>query len=548
MEEGKLVPQQGPQWTFLSTKADVAIYGGAAGGGKTWALLVEPLRNIENPRFGAVIFRQTYKQIRDEGGLWDESQEIYGNLDGISARPYPQSCVWQFDTGARISFSYLRYDEDVNNYKGAQIPFIGFDQLEDHTEKQFFYMLSRNRSKCGVIPYVRATCNPKPDSWLSHLLQWWWDPDTGYAIPERSGVVRYFFRTPQGEIDWGDTKREIIERNHNTFHMLSETTGFAPEIFVKSFTFIAANVYDNKVLLQANPQYLANLMSLDHVSREQLLHGNWKVRPEAGKVFNRAWFGIVPAAPAGGITCRFWDFAATEKKMAKDDPDFTAGVKIRHVDGIWYVMDCEDFQEGPTETDKRFKNIIQQDVAESRRQNTTYLSRWEYEPGSSGKRENVRLMQMVATIVADAKGVRPTGSKIERARGLAAQAEAGNVKLVEGDWNEHWLTHMHHQPDWDHNDIMDGGSGSYNSIVDYMNEQLQKGSAGSVQKKTEEEQAAADPNHYVTLKYLGQRAFILPIQGGGSWSVSEGWEKLVERDLGTTIANRFPQFFTVEGE
>ena len=129
--EGDLRPQQGPQWRFLATSADIAIYGGAAGGGKTWALLVEPTRYLWNKDFGAVIFRQTYKQIRDEGGLWDESLKIYGGIDDYPARPYPQTCKWLFQTGARISFSYLRYDIDTENYKGAQIPFIGFDQLED---------------------------------------------------------------------------------------------------------------------------------------------------------------------------------------------------------------------------------------------------------------------------------------------------------------------------------------------------------------------------------------------------------------------------------
>lgn len=509
---------------------------------------MEPVRHLKNPRFGAVIFRQTYKQIRDEGGLWDESQEIYGNLAGISARPYPQSCVWQFDTGARISFSYLHYDEDVNNYKGAQIPYIGFDQLEDHSEKQFFYMLSRNRSLCGVIPYVRATCNPKPDSWLSKILQWWWDPETGYAIPERSGIIRYFFRTPEGTVSWGDSKKEIIQRHYEIFSALSQSTGFPPETFVKSFTFIAANVYDNKILLKNNPQYLANLMSLDFVTREQLLHGNWKVRPEAGKVFNRAWFGIVPATPAGGIICRFWDFAATEKKMAKDDPDFTAGVKIKFINGIWFVMDCVAFQEGPVETDKRFINTIEQDVAEARREGATYLARWEVEPGSSGKRENVRLMQMVATIVADAAGIRPTGSKIERARGLAAQAEPGNVKLVDGDWNEQWLTHMHHQPDWPHHDIMDGSSGAHNSIIDYLESQKQKGKASSLARELEEEDIEENQSNYLKLIYLGTRSFILPTQNGTSWSISQGWEKQVERSLAETIEARFPQFFRVERE
>ena len=79
----KIRPQPGPQEAFLSSPADVVIYGGAAGGGKSYALLMEAVRHTANPRFGAVIFRKNSKQITSEGGLWDTSLELYGGI----ARP-----------------------------------------------------------------------------------------------------------------------------------------------------------------------------------------------------------------------------------------------------------------------------------------------------------------------------------------------------------------------------------------------------------------------------------------------------------------------------
>ena len=75
-------PQKGPQEKFLSTTADIAIYGGAAGGGKSYGLLIEPLRYKNNKRFGAVIFRHEYKQIFNQGGLWDTSNDVYGDIKG----------------------------------------------------------------------------------------------------------------------------------------------------------------------------------------------------------------------------------------------------------------------------------------------------------------------------------------------------------------------------------------------------------------------------------------------------------------------------------
>lgn len=72
-------------------------------------------------------------------------------------------------------------------------------------------MMSRNRSTCGVRPYIRATCNPDADSWVAELIAWWIDQDTGYPIPERSGRIRYFIRYDDKMI-WGDTRQELVSK------------------------------------------------------------------------------------------------------------------------------------------------------------------------------------------------------------------------------------------------------------------------------------------------------------------------------------------------
>src|SRR5262249_29076661 len=158
---------------------------------------------------------------------------------------------------------------------------------------------SRNRTTCGMRPCVRITCNPDADSWLAKFVEWWIDPDTGYPLPERGGVLRWFARVNE-ELAWADGPGELRGRH--------------PGCVPKSATFIPARLDDNPALTTADPGYLANLMALPLVERERLLGGNWKIRPAAGKVFNRAWFAVVEAVPAGGEEVRFWDFAATEKK------------------------------------------------------------------------------------------------------------------------------------------------------------------------------------------------------------------------------------------
>jgi hypothetical protein len=196
-------PQPGPQTTFLSSSADIAIYGGAAGGGKSWALLLEPLRHSENAQFGAVFFRRTTVQVRNEGGLWDESMKLYP-LAGAS--PKEHVLAWQFPSGASVSFAHLEHDKTVLNWQGSQIPLICFDELTHFSETQFWYMVSRNRSMCGVRPYIRATCNPDSDSWVAKFIEWWIDQDTGLPILERAGVIRWFVRV-NNTLFWGDSPR-----------------------------------------------------------------------------------------------------------------------------------------------------------------------------------------------------------------------------------------------------------------------------------------------------------------------------------------------------
>lgn len=444
----RIGPQGGPQSVFLESPADIAIYGGAAGGGKSFALLLECLRNVRTKNFGAVIFRKSFPQITMTGGLWDEAEKIFPMVGGIGLR---YRMEFLFPSGAKVTFAHMATDQDRTKYDGAQIPLIGFDQLEHFTERQWWYMLSRNRSTCGVTPYIRATCNPSPDSWLARMLSWWIDQETGYFIPERSGIVRWFMKTGD-DLIWGRSENELIKKY--------------PGSLPKSFTFIGASVYDNKILLSENPEYLSNLNALPFVEKERLLRGNWKIKPAAGNLYNRAWFEIVPAAPAGGTLCRFWDFAATQKKQAKDDPDFTAGVMIRFVNGIYYVEHCLAFQESPVKTDQIFYNQISQDVAYAKRTGARLLIRWEQEGGSAGIRESARLMQEISKRVkaANCKGCHPTQDKILRAKPFSSQANGGNIKVVEGDWNEVWLNHMHNQPDLPHDDICDGTTGAFNEL------------------------------------------------------------------------------------
>jgi len=439
---------QPKQWQFLANPADIAIGGGAAGSGKSWALLYEPLRKVHIPRFGAMIFRRTYPQVTMEGGLWNESLAMYSRY--IEGARHAE-LTWTFPAGSHISFGHMDSTDYQAKHKGAQIGLLEFDQLEDFSDEQFFFMLSRNRSTCGVPPKVRATCNPDPDSWLAKFLSWWIDQDTGYAIEERSGVLRWFVRLGD-DLDWADSREELVARN-------------GPDSMPKSVSFVPSTVYDNPALLKVNPQYLANLKALPYVEMERLLKGNWKVRPSAGKVFDRANFRIVEweDVPQGGIECRFWDFAATEKKSAKHDPDFTAGTKLLFAtDGHCYVLDCVARQLNPPDVDALFYSTTRQDREDAQGAGSRYMVRWEEEPGSAGKMGSWRMSERLLGY--DFGGIPPRGGdKLQRwmACGFVAACQAGRVRLVRGGWNEAFLNNLHNQMEAAHNDVPDSASGAF---------------------------------------------------------------------------------------
>lgn len=440
----RIAPQPGPQEAFLANRADVVLFGGSAGGGKSAALIIEPLRHLKVAGFGSVTFRRTFPQITAEGGLWDESAKFYAAMGAI---PNKTDLLWKWPNRVKFRFAQMQHEKHMYDWQGSQIPLICWDELTHFAKSQFFYMFSRNRSMCGVKPYIRATTNPEPN-WVADFIEWWIDQDTGYAIEERSGVIRYFIRGSDETITWADDLRDFSSEEREN---------------AKSFTFIKSSIYDNKLLLEQNPDYLSNLKSLPLIERERLLNGNWKIRPSAGKIFNRAWFPVIPAFPRGGEIVRFWDFAATEKKLKSDDPDFSATVKMLRLGNAYYILDCQYFQLGPADIDKLFVQIALQDASAAEANSSRFSVRWEEEGGASGKRDSVRLVSLLSGI--DARGIRPQGDKITRAKGLSAQSEAGNVMLLLAQWNEAWLVHMHNQPDMPHDDIMDASSGAFNSLT-----------------------------------------------------------------------------------
>lgn len=440
-----LKPQAGKQEMFLSSPADIAIYGGAAGGGKTYALLMENARHMNNSGFGSVIFRRNSTQITNEGGLWDTARSIYTGMGAIMTKsPRPMA---KFPSGAKITFSHLQYDDTVYDYQGAQIPLICFDELTHFSKTQFFYMLSRNRSTCGVRPYVRATCNPDADSWVRKFIDWWIDED-GYPIDERCGVIRYFFQK-DNEIIWGDTKEALMDE-----YGINSAD-------IKSVTFISASIYDNQKLLEVNPEYLGSLKALSTVEQGRLLLGNWNIKPSAGLYFKRSQVRIVDTIPSRIVSiARGWDLAATEISDSNEDPDRTAGVLMARMEnGMFIVLHAH--REAYQSSDVR--RLVRMSATQDREIYNCNTILVPQDPGQAGKEQAQSYAKMLAgfKIVSN----RVSGDKTTRAEPLAAQWQVGNVLILKGEWNDRYLAEMEGFPDLLHDDLVDASSEAFNYIA-----------------------------------------------------------------------------------
>ncbi|PWJ88386.1 putative phage terminase large subunit-like protein [Mesorhizobium loti] len=428
---------------FLATPADIAILGGAAGGGKSWALLLEPLRHVHNPAFGGVIFRRTTVQVRNEGGLWDESFKLYP-LAG--ADPKEHVLEWKFPAGASMSFAHLEHDKTVLNWQGSQVAYLGFDELTHFSAKQFWYMVSRNRSMSGVRPYIRATCNPDADSWVAEFIAWWIDPETGRANPERAGILRWFVRIGDAII-WADSPEDLAQ------HIDPITNTPIPP---KSVTFIPAKLTDNPALMAADPGYLANLMALPTVERERLLGGNWKIRPAAGLYFQRSWCEIVDAVPKVSKWMRAWDLGATPKTEA-NDPDWTCGTRVGLLtDGRYIVTDHRRDRRSPSGVETMIKNTASEDGRE------VDIS-LPQDPGQAGKAQIATLTKLLAGY--RVRSSPETGDKVTRFGGFSAQAEAGNVLVLRGPWNTDWFNELEGFPEGLHDDDADSTSRAFNELL-----------------------------------------------------------------------------------
>lgn len=227
------------QAAFMERPEDEALYGGAAGGGKSDALVIEALRQIHIPHYKGLILRKTYPQLSE---LIDKSFRYYPRVDR-GAVYNAASHVWRFSSGAKIFFGSLQHAKDTFNYQGRAYDFIAFDELTQFTREEYSYLFSRNRPNGpGTRCYIRATANP---GGIGH------------------GWVKERFITPAPAMTtlWEHFRVRFPDGHE--------------EVRRRSRIFVPSSVFDNRVLLANDPDYLTRLAALPEAERKALLYGDW---------------------------------------------------------------------------------------------------------------------------------------------------------------------------------------------------------------------------------------------------------------------------------
>jgi predicted phage terminase large subunit-like protein len=362
----------------------------------------------------------------------------------LGGHPRQSQLEWIFQSRMKMKFAHLEYDKTVYDYQGAQIAYLGFDELTHFTAFQFFYMLSRNRSMSGIPGYVRATMNPDPDSFVRGMIDWYINPETGYPIPERSGKIRYFIRKDD-ELIWANSREELIDR-------------YGVTELPKSFTFIPSRIHDNQILMKSDPAYLANLQALSKVEQERLIYGNWNIKESAGNVFREEWFPVIDAIPAGWTHCvRFWDRAASKVSALNPSPDWTRGLKLyKYSDGSYVVGDLKSMRDVPGAVENLIRNVASHDGRKVK-------VMCQQDPGSAGVAEAQFFVRMLGGY--NVRTVVFTKDKLTRSKPVSAQAYVGNIRILRAPWNKEFFQELENFPDGAHDDIVDVLSASYNELA-----------------------------------------------------------------------------------
>lgn len=240
-------------------------------------------------RFRACFLRNNLGDLKSGGGILDEFKKMFASGCNVVESGDPHV---DFPSGARVDVTHIA-DQSLakisQRFKGRQYDLIYFDEGTGFTWECFSYLFSRNRGIANWTGKMRMTTNPERDHWLRDFLDWYIGSD-GFIIPERNGVVRYFYvygKTVK-EVAQGETKEEVYRKcKAQIDRVLAKFNGkngnATYKDMIKSFTFYEGKTSENRAILDKNSGYVGSIAVMGETESQKNLEGNWNVSSLEGQ-------------------------------------------------------------------------------------------------------------------------------------------------------------------------------------------------------------------------------------------------------------------------
>jgi predicted phage terminase large subunit-like protein len=429
------------QLAFLRLNVLESLYGGAARGGKSIALLMAATQYVDVPSYNAIIFRKSYQELSKGDGLIPVSMEWFKKWQGEGVHWDDKLKQWEFPSGAILGFGHLESENDKYNYIGQAYQFIGFDELTQQPEDTYSFLFSRlvrtkEQERVGIPLRMRCTTNPNGEH-----VQWVYD--------------RFVNKRTRPAI-----RADIIEK--------AKEAGIPEEMITDEYIryrmpmFVPSLARDNPFLDRAS--YVDSLNKLDPVTRAQLAEGNWEIRA-MGNMFSRQWFERVPVARVPILDLkkvRYWDMAAT----LTGDATASCHLGYDKKSGIFYILDMKILHKSPRELEREVYLCAFDDGSTT----AIYMER---EPGSAGIHNIDHYKRKVIPPGWHFYEDRVSGDKEARARPVSAAAEKELIKIAWTRRSDEWYSTAMDQletfPEADHDDAVDALSGAFNVLNQKLN-------------------------------------------------------------------------------
>jgi predicted phage terminase large subunit-like protein len=413
------------QEAFLLLRQLEVLYGGAAAGGKTVALLMAALQYLDVPGYHALLLRPSLVEFQQPGGLIELSHTWLADTKAVWSGELK---CWRVpgpgrtgSGGSSLGFGYLADLGDVGRYAGTSYSFVGFDELVRFTEQQYQRMF-------------RVLRQPGEGQ--------------GASVPAPDG-------TRLGDVP---VRMRATSNPGGSGHAWVKTRFVDPTTRAKGAIFLASRLEDNPFI--DSQTYVKSLTNMPGSERERLLHGDWEITDD-GELFQRCWFDVIdPRQRTSPITraVRYWDLAGTDPGAASPDPDYTVGLRLElDRDGTFYVRHIVRVRKAP--------GAVERLVATTAREDGTAVQIViEQEPGAAGVALFDRYKREVLRGYA-VRSDRPSGAKDVRARPVAAAAENGLVKIIRGPNLLDFLDELSAFPNAPHDDCVDALAGAHAALA-----------------------------------------------------------------------------------